>query len=226
MKATSYLTLLILLFFTSCKKYYTVVDFEEKTETHQTIAVLPFEMIYAGIPPESLTEEDIQRIEVGESKAFQASFFDAILASTRRGKKQLRIDVQHYSKTLSLLEKNEIEIKDSWNKNPEELAEILGVDAVVKARIEKTRYMSDLASYGIEVGTQVIRVLTNNRFLPFVNSRNKDVNTSFALVNKEDGNALWSISYDYAANWRSKSNDVVNNINNKAARKFPYRIKR
>lgn len=224
MKALICIPLFFLLLTTGCKQYYTVADFEEKTQAHQTVAVLPFEMVYTGIPPKELTEDDIQRIEITESKAFQSSFFNAILASTRRGKDQLRVDLQHYSKTLNILEGNGIDIKDSWGKDPAELAKLLGVDAVVKARIEKRRYMSDMASYGIEAGTQIIAAISKNRVLPYVNNRNKKVKTDFALVNQEDGNALWSIDYDCDADWRSTSEDIIERINARSARKFPYRL--
>ncbi len=219
------LPVFFLLLFTSCKRYYTVADFEEKTIDHQTIAVLPFEMVYTGVPPKELTEEDIQQIEISESKAFQASFFNAILASTRQGRNQLRVDFQHFSKTLNLLKENGIDIRDSWEKDPGELATILGVDAVVKAQIEKRRYMSDLASYGIEAGTEIIGVITNNRLLPIINNRNKTVRTNYTLVNQEDGNVLWSIDYDFDADWRLTSEDLIESINAKSARRFPYRIK-
>ncbi|MFK8005961.1 MAG: hypothetical protein AB8H03_06305 [Saprospiraceae bacterium] len=224
MKTLICIPLFFLLLTTGCKQYYTVTDFEEKTQTHQTIAVLPFEMVYTGVPPKDITEEDIQRIEISESKAFQSSFFNAILASTRRGKSQLRVDLQHYSKTLNLLEQNGVGVKDSWSKDPAELAKVLGVDAVVKAQIEKRRYMSDMASYGIEAGTQIISAISRNRVLPYVNSRNKKVRTGFALVNQEDGNALWSISYDCDADWRSTSDEIIESINARSARRFPYRI--
>ena len=224
MKTLICIPLFFLLLTTGCKQYYTVADFEEKTQSHQTIAVLPFEMVYTGTPPKDLSEDEIQRIEIAESKAFQASFFNAILASTRRGKDELRVDLQHYSKTLNLLEQGGVDIKDSWQKDPAELAKLLGVDAVVKARIEKRRYMSDMASYGIEAGTQIIGALTKNRVLPYVSSRNKKVKTGFSLVNQTDGNALWSISYDCDADWRSTSEEIIENINARSAKKFPYRV--
>lgn len=223
MKTLICLPVFFLLLFTSCKQYYTVADFEEKTFNHQTIAVLPFEMVYTGVPPKELTEEDIQRIEISESKAFQSSFFNAILASTRQGRNQLRVDFQHYSKTLNILKENGIDIRDSWEKDPAELAKLLGVDAVVKAQIEKRMYMSDLASYGIEAGTQIIGAITNNRVLPFINNRNKTVRTDYTLVNQDDGNVLWSIAYDFDADWRSTSEDVIETINARSARRFPYR---
>ncbi|MFK7773797.1 MAG: hypothetical protein AB8F94_16725 [Saprospiraceae bacterium] len=224
MKTLICIPLFFLLLTSGCKQYYTVANFEEKTQAHQTIAVLPFEMVYTGIPPKELTEDDIQRIEISESKAFQSSFFNAILASSRQGRNQLRVDFQHYSKTLNLLKDNGIDIRDSWGKDPAELAKILGVDAVVKAQIEKRRYMSDLASYGIEAGTQIIGAITNNRILPFVNNRNKTVRTDYTIVNQEDGNVLWSIAYDFDANWRSTSEDIIETINARSARRFPYRV--
>lgn len=136
----------------------------------------------------------------------------------------MRVDFQHYSKILNILKENGIDIRDSWEKDPAELAKILGVDAVVKAQIEKRRYMSDLASYGIEAGTQIIEAITNNRVLPFINNRNKTVKTDYTLVNQDDGNVLWSITYDFDADWRSSSEDVIETINAKSARRFPYRI--
>jgi len=224
MKTLICIPVFLFLLFTSCKQYYTVSDFEEKTVDHQTIAVLPFEMVYRGIPPKELTEEDIQRIEILESKAFQSSFFNGVLASTRKRRNQLRVDFQHYSKTIKLLKENEIGIRDSWGEDPAELAKLLGVDAVVKAQIEKRRYMSDLASYGIEAGAQIIEAITNNRLLPFINNRSTTVKTNFILVNRDDGNVLWSIAYDFDADWRSTAEDVIEMINTKSAKRFPYRI--
>lgn len=226
MKATTCLSLLFLLLFTGCKRYYTVQDFEEKTFDHRTIAVLPFQMEFTGVRPQDLTLDDIAIIEENESLTFQASFFNKILQSTRNGKKQLRVDIQHYSKTLSLLKENEIGIRDSWFEDPSKLAEILGVDAVVKARIEKTRYMSDLASYGVQVGSQILTVLTEGRVIPGISSRNKAVKTDFSLVDKNNGTVLWSIDFDYRADWRTRSEDLISAINHRSSRKFPYRVKR
>lgn len=226
MKATTYVALLVLLLTTGCKRYYTTNNFDEKTIDHQTIAVLPFQMEFSGIQPKEYTPEIIEMIEENESLLFQASFFDEILQSTRNGRKPIRVDVQHYSKTLSLLEDNNIGIRDSWFEDPSKLAELLGVDAVVKARIQKTRYMSDAASYGIEVGTQILDVLTEGSILTGISPRNKDVKTSYSLVDKNQGTVLWSIDFDYQADWRSRSEDIVAAINFRSAKRFPYRTKR
>ena len=49
----------------SCKSAYVVSDFESKTATHKTIAILPFEMIFTGVKPEKLSDDDL--IEIGEA---------------------------------------------------------------------------------------------------------------------------------------------------------------
>lgn len=226
MRVSIVLPFLFLLSFTSCKKYYTASDFEEKTEDHQTIAILPLQMEFSGVQPENLTPEIIKAIEENESLLFQASFFNKILESTRRGKKELRVDVQHYSKTLNLLEKNDVTIRDSWFEDPSKLAEILGVDAVVKGKIRKTRYMSDMESYGIEVGTQVLDIITESTIFSGLGTRNKDVKTNYALIEKDNGAVLWSIDYTQQADWSTSSEDLIDMINHRSARRFPYRVKR
>lgn len=226
MRISIVLPALFLLLFTSCKQYYTASDFEEKTQSHQTIAILPLEMEFSGVQPRNFTPEIISAIEENESLLFQASFFNKILESTRRGKKQLKVDVQHFSKTRTLLEENNITVRDSWFKDPSKLAEILGVDAVVKGRIQKTRYFSDMESYGIETGKVILDILTDRSILSDVGTPNKNVNASYSLIEKDKGAVLWSIDFKQQADWNTSSEEIVNRINHRSARKFPYRVKK
>ncbi|MCP3928791.1 MAG: hypothetical protein GY705_06790 [Bacteroidetes bacterium] len=107
------------------------------------------------------------------------------MRSTRSGKKPIYINLQHYDKTTYLLENAGISIRDAWKEDPERLAEILEVDAVVKARIEKQRFMSDLASFGIDLGIEIMNVLTNNTlfpWLPFGATRSKEIRADFLKI--------------------------------------------
>ncbi len=216
----------IVVWFSSCKRYYTANDFEEISKNHKTVAVLPFEVITTGHVPEELTSEMIVEIEENESKAFQVSFYNSILSSTKRGKKNLRINLQHYAKTVERLEESEVSIRDSWSKDPSKLAKILGVDAVVTGRIKKHKYFSDGVSVGIEVGTNILtEVFGDTGVVPAVSNRNKNVNTNYSLVNSSDGTVLWSIGYNHEADWRQHQNQLVSNINNRSAKHFPYRVR-
>ena len=55
----------------SCSRHHTPTVQEQKTAGHKMIAVLPAEMIYSGIPPKNITEEDLLKNEEAESKTFQ-----------------------------------------------------------------------------------------------------------------------------------------------------------
>ena len=226
MRISIVLPALFLLLFTSCKRYYTASDFEEKTQDHQTIAILPFEMEFLGVQPKNFTPEIVDAIEENESLLFQTSFFNKVLESTRRGRKQLSIDIQHYSKTLTLLEKNGISIRESWFEDPSKLAEILEVDAVVKGRIQKMRYFTDAESYGIETGRVILDILTDSNIFSDTGLTDKEVTTSYSLIDKDNGAVLWSIDFKQQADWNTSSEQIVDMINRRSARRFPYRVKR
>ena len=223
------LSLLAILMLIACgPPYYTSNNFDAITADHQIIAVLPFEMIYNGKLPKDLSEEDLLKIEEVESLAFQQSFYNEILRSTQSGKKPIRVDVQDTKKTIKILEENGISIQQSWYERCENLAELLGVDAVVGARITKTRFMSDLASMGIDLTNDILYILAELnswRWLPQGDPTNKEVTATYSLLDKERGDVLWSFSFGEAADWSRNSNDIIDDINRKGARTFPYRIK-
>ena len=217
---------ILFLLLSNCTPYYLSSNFSTQTADHKIVAVLPFEMVYTGVRPEGITEEDLRTIEVAESQAFQISFYNEILRSTRSGRKPIRVDLQDYKKTLQLLEEKEIGIKDSWDKKPEDLAEILKVDAVVRARVEKNRLMSDLASYGIDVAVHVLDVLSDHTVWPWLPpnvTKSKEIRASYSLMGREEGLVLWSVAIREDANWRRRANEIIDDINRRGSKKFPYR---
>ena len=156
-----YSGLLLLILFTSCAghKYYTSSSFEQQTAKHKMIAVLPAEMIFTGTQPKNLSPEDIAAIEERESIAFQNSLYNSILRHANTKKYYTSVNVQDIGTTQKLLEENGISIRDSWKEDDKKLTKILGVDAVVRMRIQKKRYMSDLASMGVDMGKQVLYLI-------------------------------------------------------------------
>ncbi|MGI9544374.1 MAG: hypothetical protein ACR2MX_14030 [Cyclobacteriaceae bacterium] len=208
------------------KPYYLSSTFQDKTKDHEVIAILPVEMIFLGVMPEGLSENDILAIEEAESQAFQISLSNEILRSVKGGKRPLSIDFQPYSTTNQILQENGISIREIWRQSPESLASLLQVDAVVKGRIEKYRYMSDLASYGIYVATDVIAILSQGALSPYVPlglGKTNDILASCALHSGDDGLVLWSMSQERSADWGRPAPVVIDDINRRLARHFPYR---
>jgi hypothetical protein len=220
------LLVFILLSIFACTPFYIASDFELQTAEHHTIAILPFEMTYTGLVPDALTEEDFNAIEEAESKAFMISYYNEVLRSTKGGKKPFRVDLLHHTDVLGILEENDVLIKETWSMPSDEIADLLGVDAVVRASIEKNQLMSDLSSYGIEVGIHVINIITEHTllpWLPFHLTRSKTIKASYSLIDGYDGSVLWSIAYDIDADWREAANDIIDKVNRKSSKKFPYR---
>ena len=138
------------------RKNYTASNFEEKTVDHQTVAIVPAEMIFTGNQPKNVTEEDIIKMEEQESREFQYALYNSILRHANTRKYITTVNFQDVSTTLQKLEQGQIAIRDSWKMDDKALAKALGVDAVIKMRIQKQRYMSDVASYGIDAARRII----------------------------------------------------------------------
>ena len=193
----------------------------------ETIAVLPFEMVFAGKMPADLAPEQILAIEAGESLAFQHALYDQLLdRSSATRKRPILVRVQPVETTNRLLDESGIALREAWEMPAERLAEALGVEAVLKTRIEKTRYMSELASWSTEVGLHVLHHASEGRIdwlIPPGLTRTDDIYADSSLVSCEDGDLLWKVAVHRATDWRRPANDVVAGITRKLAKKFPYR---
>lgn len=220
------LRLLFFLGFLSCAPYYLSNRFTEQSRDHQVIAILPFEMQFTGVMPKELSEEMLSYLEEGESRAFQISFYNELRYHYRKRRKALRVEIQDYDRTLNLLAKNNIDIRQSWSMLPEELANVLNVDAVVRARIQKSRFMSDLASFGVDLGTEIISTLVRipwRSWLGNVSNQTNLIQADYTLFDQQAGTTLWSMNFEQGTDWTKPANQLISEISHRAAQKFPYR---
>jgi len=216
------LSVILVILISSCSRpsYYQIANFEELTKSHQTIAVLPFEVYTYGKLPKDVTEEMLIKMEDLESTVLQAELHDGILESKFEDQGQFRVALQHYSETNLLLEKNGINVRESWTHSPEKLAETLGVDAVLLSRVEKEHYFSDGASAAIEIGEVLLSILSND-ILVTGSAENKMLLGDYALVS-HDGIILWQIGSDMILDWKYKTERCLSRMNSRSAKYFPY----
>jgi hypothetical protein len=216
-----------LIFFGSCAhKYYTSSYFDQAAARHRVIAVLPAEMIFTGTQPRNITPEDIAKIEEAESRAFQNSLYNGILRHAETKRYTTSVTVQDISTTQKLLEENHISVRDSWKEDDKKLAGILGVDAVVRMRITKKRYMSDLASMGIDYGYQILNTVGAMGKIPIPSISNK-TNDIYASCNVVSNNqTLWNDNYERGANYSISSEAVIDDITDSFGKHFPYKKRR
>lgn len=205
----------------SCNRFYKNPYFETKAAGHQNIAILPYQIIITGRLPKDLTPEVKRQIEEAESVAFQRSFYSQVHIVGARGKRALTVAVQPAEKTNQILADNGISIAQSWDKDPQELAKLLGVDAVIRNKAIKQRYLSDLESIGVQVGTTVLNVLLGTPFW-FGGGRTADVEVMSNIIAASDGDNLFSGRDEVTVDWSRPANEAVEQINRRIARRFPY----
>lgn len=217
---------LAIFFFSACShKNYVTSYFDQQTAHHKLIAVLPAEMIFTGVQPKELTAEDITKIEENESRVFQSYLVNSILRYANTNRHYMTVGVQDISTTQKLLEDNGISIRDSWREDDRKLAKILGVDAVVRMRIQKKRYMSDLASLGVSYGQQVLYQIGNvGKFIPYVPNKTNDIYASCNVVSNNQ--TLWNDDYRGTSNYNVSSERVIDNITDNFGQHFPYHKRR
>ncbi len=222
-----YTTIVFTLILFSCSnKYYTASNFSEKTENHKVVAILPAEVTYTGKQPKNLSPEDIAQAEEKESIDFQWALMNSILDHANTRKYITTVNFQDIHKTQKLLEENNISVRDSWKKDDEELAELLGVDAVIRMNIRKQRYMSDEASYGVGVAKQIAYKTGIGSKVPVPNSVGKtyDIYATCNLIS--DNQTLWNDNYKRSTDYEVQPNVVVEWITNSFGENFPYKQKR
>lgn len=220
--------LIVALMLTACSAvHYESPRLSDHEPDRETIAVLPFEMVFTGRPPADLRPADIERIEEAESLVFQASLYDQLLDRSSVGRKRpILVRIQPVETTNRTLSEKGIGLRECWTMPAEELAEILGVDGVIRTRVEKTRYLSDLASWGTDTGLGILHEATEGEtdwMIPPGLTRTHDISVDSVLVAAEDGDLLWKVVIQRGTDWRRPANDVVAGITRKLSKKFPYR---
>ncbi len=218
----------MLLFAAACSTVnYQSPQFAERARHHQIIAVLPFEMVLAGDPPGNLTARQIAQIEEAESVAFQEAYYYRLLhqASVHR-KHPIMIEIQPVETTNRLLAAAGIGVRESWGMSAKSLASVLRVDAVISTSVQKTRYLSDGESFGVDLGLQVVNEVTEGRLapiLPWGLVKTHDIWANCELIDGLDGAVLWQTDFAQATDWQYPANQVIAGFTEELAKKFPYR---
>jgi hypothetical protein len=221
-----FIAIFILFLFSCSNKYYTANNFEEKTENHKVVAILPAEVTFTGKQPKNLSPDAIAKAEERESIDFQYALMNSILNHANTKKYITTVNFQDINTTLKILEKNSISVRDSWNKDDNELAKLLGVNSVIRMNIRKQRYMSDEASYGVGVARQVIYKTGIGSKVPVPSSVGKtyDIYASCNLLS--DNQTLWNDNYKRSTDYDVQPNVVIEWITDDFGENFPYKEKR
>ena len=174
------------------------------TSQHSQIAILP-----PTVSIEAKKKVDVEALieqQKTESVNFQKEMYSWLLK--RKAQEKLTVDVQNVETTIVLLKK--AGYYDGQHFTPQELADILNVDAVLSSNYSLSKPVSE--------GAAIAMAVLFGAFAP----TNKTV-VDLSLHNRSDGNMFWNYNHKASGTF-SSPNDLVENLMRNASRKLPYYI--
>lgn len=189
---------------------YVNPKFEEIAKNHKSIAVVPFKTQVKLRPKQmkDMTPDKLEKLEKDESLGLQEGMHSWFLKRKKRGK-LTEIDVQDPKRTNALLSKQGITYDNIEDQLPEDLAKILGVDAVIAGTYETNKPMSEGASVALGV------------LIGFWGSTNS-ATVNMSVYNGVDAELLWNYNKKVRGSLGSSPEDLVNVLMRKASRRLAY----
>lgn len=198
---------------TSCgPTIYKADQFSTVAAKHKTVAILPADVAVSLRPAEMkrTTPEQLAKNEESTGYAMQEKLYGWFLK--RQNKFHYTVSFQDVMETNSQLAKANISYTDLRTKSRKELAQLLGVDAVISSNVRMDKPMSDGAA--LAVGA-VFGVWGNT---------NK-ANTTINIHEANSGNLMWKYNYEAAGSVGSSPDNLVDALMRNASKNFPYNSK-
>lgn len=184
-------------------------QFDEITDKHEIIAVLPFKTSITMRPKDmkSMSNEQISKMEDDEGMSIQSAMHSWFLK--REKNEKIKVKVLDPITTNTKLKRMGVTQDNLSDYTPDELANILEVDAVIMGTFETNKPMSEGASValGLLVG--------------FYGSTNKAI-INMSIYNAEDGMLIANYNKAISGSMGSSTEDLINILMRKASRRISY----
>lgn len=204
----SFIPLMAFAQFEGSKQVFKSPDLPAAIAGHKTIAILPSEVLITHRKqPKNFNPEADREQEIRMSSSIQGSLYTYLL----RHSNEYPISIQNVDETNLRLKSAGMEGKlDKFTKI--EIAEALGVDAVLGSRFEMRETQSD----GLAIATMIL--------VSGAGGRTGTGKLTLTLDNGRDGELLWRFYKAMDENVIACSTDLIERMMRKVARNFPYRI--
>jgi len=188
-------------------KVYTAKDIESQIASHESFAILPFDINYQQRTNKTnkLTKEEIDDMVENMSYETQNALFGFTMK--KAGKGNLYINPQDPDVTNAILLKNNITHLDLKKYTPAELCEILEVDAVLGG----TLTVKETMSQGAAAVTSVL-----------VGFGKTNSGLGQIKLTDSDGDLLFNYNKKVATGLGGDSTDIIEKLMKKSANRFPY----
>ncbi len=187
------------------KNIYLSNRFDQLSRDHQVLAILPF-FTHLDLG-EQLPAQELRRLEQKEGYAVQ----DALETYFGRGrkKKKFTVSFQNSEDTNALLAKNDISFENVDRFTIRELADILKVDGIISGNLDMNILLSD----GVPADFSFLDYLLGDADYGRIGIKISDGRT---------GKLLWKYEQEITRKSGKNTDDLIDKMMKKAARKFPY----
>lgn len=207
--------LLLLLCLAACSpRVYVARNFQESVQPrHKLVAILPFDVNIRPAPSFSrrAPQPDMFEQERQAAAAIQNSMYSYLLQ--RESKNRYTVVFQDVNKTNALLQRAGLTYEDLQQKPREEIARLLGVDAVLSGRIQLSKPLPLAATVAINVLTQA--------YVP-----SDEATASLSLHDQLDGQLIWKYDCNLSGGViGDNAQGLTNALMRNASKRFPYQRK-
>ncbi|NKI32860.1 hypothetical protein [Croceivirga thetidis] len=202
-------TIIILFFFFAAflqgqKNIYESNRFDELTEEHEILAIIPFVTQLELDNAES--KEKLRQLAEREGYAVQNAL--ETYFSRRKKRKKFNVDFQNVENTNALLAKEGITYSDLDIYTTKQLCKILKVDGIISGSLD----LNILLSKGVP---------TNFTFLDYFSESNYG-RIGIKISDGETGKLLWKYEKSITKKTGKDTDEVIDKMMKAASRKFPY----
>jgi PBP1b-binding outer membrane lipoprotein LpoB len=186
-------------------------NFSRVKNTHQRIAILPFDVQFENLNNRS-NEPKKQRFfskqEREASLDAQKELFTSVARQVQKGRYEIAF--QDFTRTNKVLSENGIKLEDIARQNKSDIAKLLGVDAVIAG---------DLAIRITQIDMRSPQMMPPNR-------NNDGVETNVKLFDAASGEMLWATNLSQRPNNQMDTpHHLSTQLINQVAKNLPYRMK-
>lgn len=188
---------------------YLAQDFRTYAPNHKTVAILPASVDIGMRPNQArnTSAEQLRTMQQQSALDFQSRIYAWLLR--RQQQQHYTVAFQDVSLTNSMLRKANLTDEDMRTLSPQDLAKMLGVDAVLTTSVRTSKPMSDGAA--VAIGLLVGAWGATNQ-----------ANITVNIHDGPAGKLLWKYDYVASGSVGSSPESMVNALMRNASKKFPY----
>lgn len=187
------------------KNIYESIRFDEYTEDHEILAIIPF---IAHLELKKAVDTDELTV-LAEKEGYAVQNALETYFSKRKKRKKFNVDFQNIMNTNAILAQNNINYNNIDTYTTQELCKILEVDGIISGNLN----LNILLSEGVPTDFSILDYFSGNANYGRIGVKISD---------GETGKLLWKYENEISKKTGKNTTELIDKMMKTASRKFPY----